>query len=113
MINSRPSVTAERVAVRRAMHQVIAFDYSIPPDTLTPRQRARFDAFAARAAAAGEPWRTFFEPLPLDTMLRQLGFSDVQDIDADELNRRYFAGRADGLRIDGVGRFGHIARADV
>ena len=91
----------------------IVFDYSIPPDRLPPRQRRRFDAISEQAAAAGEPWLTFFDPLELDTRLRAIGFSEVEDIDADALNRRYFWSRADRLRIEGVGRFAHITRARV
>ena len=91
----------------------IVFDYSVPPDHLPPRQRQRFDTIAGRAAAAGEPWVTFFDPIALDARLRAIGFSDVEDIDADTLNRRYFSTRTDGLSIEGVGRFAHIARANV
>ena len=91
----------------------IAFDYALPPDRLNPRQRARFDELAGRVAAVGEPWRTFFEPAELEATLRRVGFSGVDDVDADALNRRYFASRADGLRIEGIGRFAHLARAIV
>ena len=89
----------------------IVFDYSIPPDQLPPRQRQRFDAIAAKAAAAGEPWLTFFAPLELEHRLRDIGFGDVDHVDADALNARYFASRTDGLRIEGVGRFARITRA--
>jgi len=88
----------------------IVFDYSMPPDRLPPRQRQRFDAIAGKAAAAGEPWRTFFEPLDLEVSLRGIGFGEIEHVDADTLNRRYFSSRTDGLRIEGVGRFAHVAR---
>jgi len=89
----------------------IVFDYSIPPDRLPPRQRQRFDKIAGRAAAAGEPWRTFFEPLELDIRLREIGFAEIDHVDADTLNGLYFSSRTDGLRIDGVGRFARLTRA--
>ena len=66
---------------------------------------------AGQAAAVGEPWRTFFEPLELDATLREIGFGDVEHVDADALNSLYFSSRTDGLRIEGVGRFAHLARA--
>ncbi len=91
----------------------IVFDYSMPPDRLPPRQRQRFDAIAGQAAAVGEPWRTFFEPLDLDARLRQIGFGEIDHIDADALNSLYFSSRTDGLRIEGVGRFAHLARAGM
>jgi O-methyltransferase involved in polyketide biosynthesis len=59
------------------------FDYAIPPDRLMPRQRARFDEIAGRVAAAGEPWRTFFEPSQIEARLRAMGFSEIEDVDAD------------------------------
>ena len=57
-----------------------------------PRQRQRFDTIAGRAAAAGEPWRTFFEPLELDARLRRSA-SAIDHIDADLLNSLYFSSR--------------------
>ncbi len=89
----------------------IVFDYAIPPDCLMPRQRARFDEIAGRVAAGGEPWQTFFEPSQIEARLRAMGFSEIEDVDADALNSRYFSFRADGLRIEGVARMAHLARA--
>ena len=96
-----------------AIGSTIVFDYALPPDALLPQHRARFDALAGRVAAAGEPWRTFFDPLDLKARLRGIGFSDAEDVDGDALNARYFASRADGLRIEGLGRLAHLVRAQV
>jgi len=82
----------------------VAFDYAVDPSTLTPPQRAVFDAFATRAAAAGEPWLTTFSPDALAERLGRLGFARVEDAGGDELNARYFAGREDGLRVGGMAR---------
>jgi len=57
-----------------------------------------------RVAAVGEPWKAFFEPAALTTELRALRFTDIEDLGAAELNARFFAGRADGLRVAGPGR---------
>lgn len=88
----------------------VVFDYGVPRDSLGLFARIVFDSMAKRVAAAGEPWKTFFLPEELLRFLRSLGFSFVEDLGAAELNARYFAGRADGLR---VGEMGHIARATV
>ena len=82
----------------------VVFDYAIPRRTLTFRQKLVFDAMAARVAAAGEPWVGFFEPAPLAASLRELGFAEVSDLDGEALNRRYFADRADGLRVGALAR---------
>jgi len=91
----------------------VIFDYAIPPDVLTPQQRARFDHVAGRVASAGEPWRTFFDPADLAASLRTMGFGEVEDVDAGALNERYFSGRPDGLRIEGVATMAHLARVRV
>jgi methyltransferase (TIGR00027 family) len=88
----------------------IVFDYGIPPDSLDPRRRQVFDALAERVAAAGEPWRTFYEPAALVRELGELGFGDVEDTGPEAIDARYFADRTDGLRMGGLG---HLMRARV
>ncbi len=85
----------------------IVFDYGVPPDTLTGRVRDAYDAMAARVAAAGEPFRTFFEPAAITAKMRAFGFGTVEDAGPVEINARYFDGRADGLRVSGAGRLLH------
>jgi methyltransferase (TIGR00027 family) len=82
----------------------IAFDYTPDPSTMTPARRAAFDALAARVAAAGEPFRSAFDPVELDCELRRSGFTRTDDWDTDRINGLYFANRADGLRTGGAGR---------
>jgi methyltransferase (TIGR00027 family) len=77
----------------------VVFDYGEPPSAFSPVHRAMFERAAQRVAALGEPWITFFAPADLDHLLRELGFSDVLDLDPDAINRRYFDGRRDGLRV--------------
>ncbi|MEO8076441.1 MAG: class I SAM-dependent methyltransferase [Acidobacteriota bacterium] len=82
----------------------VVFDYGVDPDRLNRIQRMVFDAMAARVSAAGEPWLTFFDPDRLVDDLRAIGFSDVSDAGPEALNRLYFAGRSDGLRVGSLGR---------
>jgi hypothetical protein len=65
---------------------------------------------AARVAAAGEPFRTRLQPEYLSRRLTSIGFATIVDLDAHELNRRYFAERADGLRVAGSG---HVVIASM
>jgi len=88
----------------------VVFDYLIPPSLLTPTQLKYFDLLAERVASVGEPWRTFFDPPALIDELRSLGFSRVRDNGPDEINARYCANRADGLR---VGSLPHLMYAEV
>ena len=80
----------------------IVFDYPISPELLSPARRAVFDALAERVEAAGEPWRTTFDPEALADELRSLGFRVAEDLTPEVLNARYFANRTDGLRIGGL-----------
>jgi O-methyltransferase involved in polyketide biosynthesis len=83
----------------------IVFDYALPPESLDPVRRQALEALAARVAAAGEPFQTFFDPPDLEVELRRLGFTSCEDLGTEEINARYFSGRADGLRVGGgIGR---------
>ncbi|HUJ14575.1 MAG TPA: class I SAM-dependent methyltransferase [Thermoanaerobaculia bacterium] len=88
----------------------LVFDYGSPRESLSFLARRVFDRLAERVAAAGEPFKSFFEPGELRRILREDGFSIVEDLTPDDLNRRYFDGRRDGLRI---GEMAHLARAVV
>ncbi len=72
------------------------------------RVRTAYQALADRAAAAGEPWRTYYEPAALAADLRRAGFTQVEDLDADAITRLLFADRTDGLA---PGPFSHFVTA--
>jgi methyltransferase (TIGR00027 family) len=98
------------IATSTARESEVVFDYTQPVEALDDLQRANFEAMAERVAAAGEPFRSFFEPAALARDLYALGFSAVEDFDANALNPRYFADRADGLKLRGRA---HVAKARV
>jgi methyltransferase (TIGR00027 family) len=79
----------------------IIFDYAELPDGRDAEQREHYEALAARVAAAGEPFRSTYETKTLVAEVEALGFSFVEDLDADALNARYFNGRSDGLMLRG------------
>lgn len=82
----------------------VAFDYAVPPATLTLVRRVVLRAVMRGVAAAGEPWKSFFEPRELAGELRSLGFRQLEDLGPGELNARFFSRRADALRVGGLGR---------
>jgi methyltransferase (TIGR00027 family) len=88
----------------------VVFDYAEPTRNHNATQRARFEAMAARVAASGEPFKSFYEAEPLARDLKALGFSLAEDWNTDALNARYFTGRADGLKLRGRA---HLMRARV
>jgi methyltransferase (TIGR00027 family) len=77
----------------------VVFDYAVDPALLSFLERAAVRALADRVAAAGEPFRTFFAPDRLHTLLTQVGLDVIEDLGTDELNQRYFRGRQDALRL--------------
>jgi methyltransferase (TIGR00027 family) len=80
----------------------LVFDYATPRASLSFLQRLAFDALAMKVAAAGEPFRTFFDPADLRARLTRAGFRLIADLGRDELNARYFHGRGDKLQVRGT-----------
>ena len=104
---TRPAILATLGYIAAATKHAggVAFDYNVAPHLLTARQRAVFEAVAARVQAAGEPWQSFFDPMELVDDLRGVGFAVAENFSPDELNALYLAGRQDGLR---VGSLAHL-----
>ena len=90
----------------------VSLDYALAPENFGPIRRMAFEQLARRMAAAGEPFRLSFTPEKLDEEFRRAGFRAFAQHDADELNARYFAGRADGLLLPSPG-LGRLATAWV
>jgi methyltransferase (TIGR00027 family) len=88
----------------------IVFDYLISPSLLNPRARMVFENLAHRVALAGEPFQTFFDPSFLKITLRAMGFGQIEDIEPEEMDARYFRGRTDEAR---VGKLAHVMNARV
>jgi hypothetical protein len=85
----------------------VVFDYSDPPESLSPQWRARHDERAARVAELGEPWRTYFAADQLRSKLLAMGFNQIEDLGLRQISARYFPRRAADLPEKG----GHILRA--
>ena len=72
-----------------------------------PGLGAAHDALAGRVAAAGEPFRSYFETDALHHRLRALGFREIEDLGPSPLVERYLGFRLDRARDAG----GHVLRA--
>lgn len=88
----------------------VVFDYAEPVGNHEPSHRIGFTAMAERVASLGEPFRSFFEPVPLARELAAMGFSHIDDFDSEALNKLYFADREDGLMLRGRG---HLVKARI
>lgn len=87
----------------------IVFDYMIFPSMLNPVERLGHEFLAYWVSLAGEPFQTFFNPLSLENNLRAMGFGQIENLAPEEIQARYFEGRKDNLRIDGM----HLINAQV
>ena len=82
----------------------IVFDYAVSPSALSESDRRVHDDTTRAVAARGEPWLSHFAPPVLAADLRSAGFTRVEDLGPDEIQERYFKGRTDGLRVNGMAR---------
>ena len=85
----------------------VVFDYGDPPATLAPGAHDAHQARAARVAAVGEPWLSYFEPTDLAVTLRRLGFTAVEDLGPRALAARYWPSAASAT----LDRGGHVVYA--
>ncbi len=86
----------------------VVFDYANPAAAIVDESwRRGHDIVAARAAAAGEPLRTFFVTAALRQKLHELGFRRIEDLGPDQIAARFAPGSAASSRDHG----GHFVLA--
>jgi len=85
----------------------VVFDYSDPPDSLSPEMRLEHEKRAARVAALGEAWVNYLEADQLRAKLTALGFLEIEDLGPPQIASRYFPARS----TSPPDRGGHILRA--
>ncbi|HEY1526563.1 MAG TPA: SAM-dependent methyltransferase [Candidatus Angelobacter sp.] len=85
----------------------VIFDYALPREALAPHELEARDALSARVQSIGEPFQLFFTPEQIKIELAQ--FQRMENLDARELNARYFANRTDRLNL--LGRSANIVSA--
>jgi methyltransferase (TIGR00027 family) len=79
----------------------VAFDFAVERSALGFMERMALAELSRRVASAGEQFQLFFNPQALAEDLKRMGFSDLERLNRDEINARYFANRSDKLRIRG------------
>jgi methyltransferase (TIGR00027 family) len=73
--------------------------FLLPKELLDDEERAGLEMAERGAQASGTPFVSFFAPEEMLAMARAAGFRDARHVSAADLNQRYFADRADGLRM--------------
>ena len=80
----------------------VVFDYANPPDAIAEGNARNFHReMAERVAASGEPFRCYFDSGELHARARELGFSEIEDLDRAALVARYLP---DGRSRPGPGQ---------
>src|SRR5215471_15758580 len=75
----------------------IVFQIMLPRSGLNALDAEIATTASQFAARRGEHWRTFLDPLSLESRLREMGFTEVLHFGAGEASIRYLQGRSDGL----------------
>ena len=83
--------TLQTVAAKMAPGSAVMFDYlsdlAHTPAPLRGQQKRCADIAARR----GEPWISSFDSAEMPAFLEGLGYSDVANLEPDEIGRRYFS----------------------
>lgn len=86
MYLTKPSITGTwRYIADQGGGALLVMDYMYPPSESSQRMRER----AARVAASGEPWLSWFTPDEIHGELRAAGFTVVVDYPASAVLNRY------------------------
>jgi methyltransferase (TIGR00027 family) len=91
------AATLQQVA-ELAPGSTFALTFLLPPELVEDVLRPGFEAAQRGARAAGTPFLSFYTPEEMLALARDAGFREAHHVSAYDLNERYFAGRADGLR---------------
>ena len=75
---------------------------ALPAALVEVGERATLMMIEQGAAASGHPWVARYSAARISALALEAGLHDPQPIDADELTRRYFAGRPRSLRPSSI-----------
>jgi len=76
----------------------LALTFILTMDLIDPAERAQHEFVFERARAAGTPFVSFFRPEEIVKLAREAGFREAKHISRDDIIKRYFTGRSDGLK---------------
>lgn len=97
---SRDAVSATLAAIVKIPDAEIVFDYCEPVTSFPPERRVRYERMIKIVELWGEPWVSFFTPAQMKRGLTTLGFREIEDLGAAEVEVRYpGAGKLGALRL--------------
>jgi O-methyltransferase involved in polyketide biosynthesis len=75
----------------------VVFDFAVAPECVAEEHRHLLKAFLEFNRTAPESWQSWFAPEAIRALLQECGFREVALLDHAEIERRYLAGRPDGM----------------
>jgi methyltransferase (TIGR00027 family) len=81
-----------------AQGSTLAMTFILPEHLLDAEDRQQIQTVQKSARASGTPFLSFFSPPDMMELARDAGFTQTKHVSADDLIKRYFTGRTDGLR---------------
>ena len=81
-----------------ASGSVLAMTFMLPTELVDADERPQYEMVQARAREAGTPFISLFRPPEILALAREAGFREVRHFSRDEIVKRYFAARGDGLK---------------
>ncbi|TFH24222.1 MAG: SAM-dependent methyltransferase [Myxococcales bacterium] len=110
--NSATLGTLASIAQLAAPRTEVVFDYLVADETLSSSERRIVEKLKRFTARRGEPLVGEFHPAELEKVLRSVGLDLIANFSGADQEKRYFAGRQDGLRPMAASFFAH-ARVPV
>lgn len=97
---TKDAITATlRQAATLAPGSTLAMTFLLPLELTESGLRPRVEEASTGARASGTPFISFFTPSEMLALAREAGFQEARHISSADLNKRYFTGRTDGLRL--------------
>lgn len=104
-LTKEATAAAMQVVARTAPGSTLAMTFLVPFDLVDAAARDGVAKSAAGAKVGGTPFISFFIPEEIIMMATRVGFSRASHFNGEELAKRYFSGRTDGLRPSNAENF--------
>lgn len=105
---TKDAVSSTLKFISEVPEAAVVFDYAEPFRNYPIERRASVMEAATRAAARGEPWLSFFDPIELLQMLQAAAFNVIEDLGLPEIAERYYGALKRDVML---GPGPHIVRA--
>jgi len=88
-----------------APNSTFAMTFMLALDLLGPEEKTVMEFVMKKAKEGGTPFLSLFSPAEIIGMAKEAGCKDAQYVSANDLYRRYFADRSDGLNAGSAEAF--------